>query len=71
MKRTLYYASEWKTGSYSEWKSKLSNRLGLRPRTVKENYLDPLIKEGIIRKVGSQLSFVGPPEEVCDSEEEK
>jgi len=62
MKRTLYYISSWGTGSVKSWIYKLSNRLGLAPRTVKDNYLDPLIEEGIIRKDGMQLRFVGPPE---------
>ena len=60
--RTLYYTSSWGTGSYRKWIFKLSLRLGLGPRTVKDNYLRPLIEEGIIRKVGSRVSFVGPPE---------
>ena len=67
MVRTLYYTSGWGTGSKDEWISKLSNRLGLAPRTVKENYLNPLIKEGIIKQAGSQLYFVGPPEDVIEA----
>ena len=66
MKRTLYYISNWRYGSSDLWVSKLSNRLGLTPRTVRENYLDPLIKEGLIAKAGSQLHFAGPPEEVSE-----
>jgi len=62
MKRVLYYISAWGTGSYKEWINKLSIRLGLAPRTVKDNYLHPLIEEGIIAKDGSLLRFVGPPE---------
>jgi len=63
MRRMLEYLSSWRKGSYDEWRHKLSNRLGLSPRTVKENYLDPLIKENIITRNGSQLEFTGPPEE--------
>ena len=61
-KNTLYYISVWETGTYKSWICKLSLRLGLVPRTVKDNYLRPLIEEGIISKVGSQLRFIGPPE---------
>ena len=61
-KRTLYYISSWETGSVKSWTNKLSISLGLTPRTVKDNYLDPLIGVGIIRKDGMQLRFVGPPE---------
>jgi len=67
MKSVLYYTYGWETGSYKEWINKLSIRLGLAPRTVKENYLHPLIEEGIIVKDGSLLRFVGPPEK--DNEE--
>ena len=62
MKRTLLYIASWGKGSEKSWTNKLSIRLGLAPRTVKDNYLGPLIEEGIISKVGSQLRFVGPPE---------
>ena len=62
MKSVLYYISAWETGSYKSWTNKLSIRLGLAPRTVKDNYLHPLIEEGIIAKDGSLLRFVGPPE---------
>jgi len=67
MKSTLYYISAWGTGSYKSWINKLSIRLGLAPRTVQENYLHPLIEEGIIARDGSLLHFVGPPEN--DNEE--
>ena len=62
MKRTLYYISSWGAGSVKSWTNGLSIRLGLSPRTVKDNYLDPLIGEGIIRKDGMQLHFVGSPQ---------
>ena len=62
MKNTLYYISAWEKGSQRSWSSRLSIRLGLAPRTVLDNYLRPLIEEGIIRKDGSQLRFIGPPE---------
>lgn len=52
MKRTLYYISSWGTGSQRSWISKLSIRLGLAPRTVKDNYLRPLIEEGARARCG-------------------
>ena len=61
MKRLLYYISSWGIGSPDEWVSKLSTRLGLSPRTVKENYFIPLIKEGILDEIGSQIHFIGIP----------
>jgi len=68
MKNTLYYISAWGMGNYKSWINKLSIRLGLTPRTVKDNYLHPLIEEGIIAKDGSQLRFVGPPENEKEEE---
>ena len=61
MIRTLQYISEWKEGIYEDWRSKLANRLGVTPRTIKENYLDPLIREGIVGKVGPKVFFNGVP----------
>lgn len=66
MKRLLYYVSAWGEGSYDEWISKLGTRLGLSPRTVRENYINPLIKDCIIKREGSQLLFVGVPEANTD-----
>ena len=68
MKRMITTIFEWTSGTESEWRSKLSIRLNLSTRTVRENYLNPLIEEGIIVKIGSILYFVGPPEEVDDVE---
>lgn len=63
MKRTLTYVSEWKEGDYNDWISRLSIRLGTTTRTTKENYLDPLISEGIISRAGHQVAFKGAPTE--------
>ena len=69
MIQTIELLAKWGTGEKIKWVSKLCNRLGLTPRTVKENYLHPLIQESIVVRKGSQLYFVGPPEEVSDEEE--
>jgi len=63
MERTLGYMKNWQTGAYEEWINRLSLRLNVTVRTVRENYVDPLISEGIIKKIGSQIVFVGIPEE--------
>lgn len=68
MERTLSYLKKWQTGSYEEWINRLSLRLNLTVRTVRENYVDPLISEGIVKKVSSQVVFVGIPEEVPEDE---
>ena len=59
--RTLKYLHEWQEGQYQEWNSRLALRLGISVRIVKENYVDPLIKEGIIGKAGSNVIFMGAP----------
>jgi len=66
MKNAITRISEWRIGSYSLWISKLSIRLGLSKRTVRDNYINPLIEESIIVKIGSKLYFIGPPEENTD-----
>jgi hypothetical protein len=63
MERALAYMKKWRTGTHDDWINRLSLRLNLTVRTVRENYVDPLISEGIIHKTGSQLVFVGIPDE--------
>jgi len=58
MERTLTYMKEWNTGTYNKWINRLSLRLNVTTRTVRENYVDPLISEGVIKRSGSQLVFV-------------
>lgn len=72
MIRTLAYLKQWKSGSYDEWVARLSVRLNVSVRTVRDNYLDPLISEGIVKRLGSKLVFKGLPEgDVGDAEEEE
>ena len=66
--RVLEYVSKWGEGSYPDWKSRIATRLGLSPRAVKENYLDPLIREGIVGRVGHNVFFNGAPK--SDSSED-
>lgn len=63
MKRTLAYMKKWHKGTYNEWINRLSLRMNMTVRTVRENYVDPLISEGIVQKTGSQVVFVGIPDE--------
>jgi len=59
MERTISYVAKWHEGTYDAWIKRLSIRLNISTRTVRENYLDPLISEGIIKRIGSELAFVG------------
>ena len=67
MERALTLVKKWESGSAEEWSSRLSLRLNISSRTAKENYLEPLIQEGIVKKVDSRLFFIGLPVE--DEEE--
>jgi len=68
MERALTILREWKTGTAEEWTNRLSLRLNVSPRTAKDNYIDPLIFEGIIKRVNSRLVFVGLPNEGDEDE---
>jgi len=61
MKRAIVLIKEMDKGTYLEWLYRLSLKLNLNPRNVRESYLSPLIAEGIIKEVNGQLSFVGIP----------
>lgn len=65
MERALTYMKHWRIGTYTEWRDRLSLRLNVTVRTVRENYLDPLITEGIIKRTGSYVTFQGMPQD-CD-----
>ena len=59
MVRTLGYLFEWKEGKYNDWIKRLANRLSVSTRTAKDNYLDPLISEGIVSRVSHKVFWVG------------
>lgn len=66
MTKVLYCLQKWKTGQYYNWIRRLSLRLNLSVRTTRENYIDPLIAEGIIREDKGELTFVGIPKDRDD-----
>ena len=63
MKKAVVLMQSWKTGTYREWLYRLSLKLNLNPRNVRESYLSPLIAEGIIDENNGQLRFAGIPKE--------
>ena len=63
MVKALTLLKMWKTCNYDNGINRLSLRLNMTVRTIRENYIDPLISEGILRKTGSQIVFVGIPDE--------
>ena len=63
MKKTLDYASQWKEGIKHEWISKIANRTGVSTRKIRENYVEPLIDEGILRETrDGYIKFEGLPD---------
>jgi len=62
-RRTINLIADWRQGEYDKWVNLLSIRLGLSSRTVVNNYLNPLIKIGIILQRGNHLVFNGIPTE--------
>ena len=65
MRHVLEYVSEWKQGNKKIWIDKLANRLNLSTRKVLEDYVDPLISEGILEEANRGfLLFIGLPSDV-------
>ena len=55
---------EWKACNYDDAVNRLSLRTNMAVRAIRENYVDPPpISEGIAKKIGSQIVFVGLPDE--------
>lgn len=62
-KTTLFLTSKWKKGIKSEWISKIANRTCVSTRKIRENYIEPLIDEDILRETrDGYIEFVGLPE---------
>ena len=63
--QVLVYAQMWKNGSLQELIDRLTIRCGISSRYIKENYVQPLITEGILRIVRMQhdvcWNWVGVP----------
>jgi hypothetical protein len=63
MIKTIELTQKWKRGSKQEWVDKLANRTCISTRKIRENYLEPLITEGILRQLGNDnIEFVGLPD---------
>jgi len=56
--QVLTYCQMWKKGSLQALVDKLTIRCGISSRYIKENYVNPLITEGILR-------IVRMPNDVC------
>jgi predicted transcriptional regulator len=62
MKKVLSYCSEWKSGNEKQWTDKLANRTCVLTRKIREDYIDPLVSEGILEKTSEgNIRFLGLP----------
>jgi len=62
MKKVLSYCSEWKSGNEKQWIDKLANRTCVSTRKIREDYIDPLVSEGILEKTSEgNICFMGLP----------
>jgi len=63
MKKVIFLTMQWKEGYLNEWIDKLANRCSLSTRKIRENYIEPLITEGILERRGNgRIRFVGLPD---------
>lgn len=71
--KVLEFCISSKEGSYSSWVGLLSMRFNMSVRTVKENYIEPLIDLGILDRNSNKIRYLGvpssPEEEKADIEE--
>ena len=62
MKKVLSYCSEWKSGNQKQWIDKLATRTCVSTRKIREDYIDPLVSEGILEKTSEgTIRFSGLP----------
>ena len=59
MKDVIYYGCIWKEGIYSVWINRMSIRCKVSTRKIREDYIAPLIDEGIFKLNGGTIAFVG------------
>lgn len=59
LRESITLASKKKKGKFDDWVNDFSVELCVTPRTARENYLNVLIKKGIIRDDNGELTFVG------------
>jgi len=62
MKKVLSYCSDWKSGNEKQWVDKLATRTCVSTRKMREDYIDPLVSEGILEKTSEgNIRFIGLP----------
>lgn len=62
MKKVIRLSSEWKIGDKNQWINRLANRTCVSTRKIREDYVQPLISEGILLETEQGfIQFVGLP----------
>ena len=62
MKKVIRLSSEWKIGDKNQWINRLANRTCVSTRKIREDYVQPLISEGILLETAQGfIQFVGLP----------
>lgn len=60
MKKVIRLTAKWKRGNKNEWINKLANRTCVSTRKIREDYIQPLISEKILRETQQGIiEFVG------------
>jgi len=62
MKKVIRYTSKWKNGNKNQWIHWLANRTCVSTRKIREDYVQPLISEGILVETAhGTIKFAGLP----------
>jgi hypothetical protein len=62
MKKVVFYTMQWKEGTENTWIDKIATRTSVSTRKIREDYINPLVTEGILERTGDgHIRFVGLP----------
>jgi len=63
MKKVIQLTSKWKNGNINKWIDLLATRTCVSTRKIREDYVFPLISEGILAELPQDvICFVGLPQ---------
>jgi hypothetical protein len=62
MKKVIRLTSKWKSGDKNQWINWLATRTCVSTRKIREDYIQPLISDGVLAESGNGLiQFIGLP----------
>src|SRR3989337_1066595 len=62
MKKVIRLTSKWKNGDKNQWINLLATRTCVSTRKIREDYVQPLISDGILTETGQGIiQFIGLP----------